>query len=124
MRIPERNTISSGLKKAIPTSVEQPITAEHPPYRWRDVYVDRSELNILLEMWRKVADFEKPEDIEPQLAILIADSGFCKTGIRGHSKICDLQGWAVRLRNYGSSQNTSLVPSTNQHHYMQPVFDR
>ncbi|MEW8320725.1 MAG: hypothetical protein AB2660_21265 [Candidatus Thiodiazotropha sp.] len=67
MRIPERNTISSGLKKAIPTSVEQPITAEHPPYRWRDVYVDRSELNILLEMWRKVADFEKPEDIEPQL---------------------------------------------------------
>ncbi len=52
---------------------------EHKTYRWRDVYVERGELGLLMERWKKVSDFQRVEEIQPQLAILLANSGFGKT---------------------------------------------
>jgi len=52
---------------------------EHKTYRWRDVYVERGELGLLMERWKKVSDFQRVEEIQPQLTILLANSGFGKT---------------------------------------------
>jgi tetratricopeptide (TPR) repeat protein len=78
--IPDRRAISCNTRRqTTPVGNSQVRKLEHQPYRWRDVYVERDELRILMGMWRKVADYERPEEIEPQLAILLADSGFGKT---------------------------------------------